>query len=105
MPASPIRKLVPFAEAAKKRGIEVLHLNIGQPDIHSPASGPGRHPCKLDMPVVEYSHSAGFESYRKGLAAYYANARHRGHQGPDHRDHRRLRSAALRHDGLLRPRR
>jgi aspartate aminotransferase len=72
MPASPIRKLVPFAEAAKQRGIEVLHLNIGQPDIHSPQVAlDAMH--ALDMPVVEYSHSAGFESYRKGLAAYYAN--------------------------------
>lgn len=72
MPASPIRKLVPFAEAAKQRGTEVLHLNIGQPDIHSPqvALDAIHH---LDMPVVEYSHSAGVEHYRAGLAAYYAN--------------------------------
>ena len=71
MPSSPIRKLVPFAEAAKKRGVEVLHLNIGQPDIHSPQVAlDAIH--KLDMPVLEYSHSAGFESYRQGLAEYYA---------------------------------
>ncbi len=71
MPPSPIRKLVPFAEAAKKRGTQVIHLNIGQPDIASPevALDAIRH---LDRTVIEYSHSAGYESYRKGLAAYYA---------------------------------
>lgn len=70
MPASPIRKLVPYAEAARKRGVEVLHLNIGQPDIHSPevALEAVRN---NDLNVVEYSHSAGNDSYRKGLAAYY----------------------------------
>jgi aspartate aminotransferase len=70
MPASPIRKLVPFAEAAKKRGTKVLHLNIGQPDIRTPqvALDAIKH---MDLSVVEYSHSAGNESYRKGLAAYY----------------------------------
>ena len=70
MPASPIRKLVPFAEAAKKRGTKVLHLNLGQPDIPTPqvALDAIRH---MDLKVVEYSHSAGNESYRKGLAAYY----------------------------------
>lgn len=71
MPASPIRKLVPYAEAAKKRGVQVIHLNIGQPDIATPevALDAIRH---LDRTVIEYSHSAGYESYRKGLAAYYA---------------------------------
>ncbi len=71
MPPSPIRKLVPFAEDAKKRGTKVIHLNIGQPDIASPevALDAIRH---LDRTVIEYSHSAGYESYRKGLAAYYA---------------------------------
>lgn len=70
MPASPIRKLVPYAEAAKKRGVEVLHLNIGQPDIHTPEVAlEAVRSNKLS--VVEYSHSAGNESYRKGLAAYY----------------------------------
>lgn len=70
MPASPIRKLVPYAEAARKRSVEVLHLNIGQPDIYSPevALEAVRN---NDLNVVEYSHSAGNESYRKGLAAYY----------------------------------
>ncbi|MFZ1685886.1 MAG: pyridoxal phosphate-dependent aminotransferase [Flavobacteriales bacterium] len=71
MPASPIRKLVPFAEAAKKRGTKVLHLNIGQPDIATPEVAlDAMH--NLQLKVVEYSHSAGNESYRKGLAGYYA---------------------------------
>ncbi len=70
MPASPIRKLVPFAEKAKKQGKKVYHLNIGQPDIETPkiVMDTMHH---LDMKVVEYSHSAGFISYRKGLAEYY----------------------------------
>lgn len=71
MPASPIRKLVPFAEAAKKKGIKVFHLNIGQPDIETPKA------CldavrNADLKVLEYSHSAGNESYRKKLVEYYA---------------------------------
>lgn len=72
MPASPIRKLVPFAEKAKKDGKFVIHLNIGQPDISTPkiAQDAIRN-SKID--VLEYSHSAGFESYRKGLAKYYQN--------------------------------
>ncbi len=70
MPPSPIRKLVPFAEQAKKRGTTIYHLNIGQPDIHSPK-------VMLDairnntLEVIEYSHSAGIESYRRKLAGYY----------------------------------
>jgi len=71
MPASPIRKLVPYAEAAKKRGTKVFHLNIGQPDIETPKA------CldavrNCDLTVLEYSHSAGNESYRKKLVSYYA---------------------------------
>ena len=70
MPESPIRKLVPFAEAAKKKGVDVIHLNIGQPDIVTPQVAlDAIHKSKID--VLEYSHSAGFESYRKGLAKYY----------------------------------
>ncbi|MBL0911218.1 MAG: pyridoxal phosphate-dependent aminotransferase [Bacteroidia bacterium] len=70
MPASPIRKLVPYAEAAKQRGVHVYHLNIGQPDIESPKEAlEALH--NFDQPLVEYSHSAGFESYRAGLAAAY----------------------------------
>jgi aspartate aminotransferase len=70
MPASPIRKLVPFAEAAKKKGTTVYHLNIGQPDIETPA-------LMLEavreshLKVLEYSHSAGNESYRRKLTGYY----------------------------------
>jgi aspartate aminotransferase len=70
MPASPIRKLVPYAEAAKKKGIKVYHLNIGQPDIETPkmALDAVRN---FDFKVLEYSHSAGNESYRRKLADYY----------------------------------
>jgi aspartate aminotransferase len=70
MPASPIRKLVPFAETAKKRGTKVYHLNIGQPDIETPKMvlDAVRH---SDFKVLEYSHSAGNESYRKKLVGYY----------------------------------
>ncbi len=70
MPASPIRKLVPYAEAAKKRGIKVYHLNIGQPDIKTPEVALDAI-RKFDGKVIEYSHSAGNESYRKALAANY----------------------------------
>jgi aspartate aminotransferase len=70
MPASPIRKLVPYAEKAKAQGKKVYHLNIGQPDVETP------HEImdavrNIDLKVLEYSHSAGFESYRKKLAGYY----------------------------------
>jgi len=71
MPASPIRKLVPYAEAAKKRGIHVIHLNIGQPDIKTPK-------VALDavrnhnIEVLEYSMTQGSEEYRQKIAAYYA---------------------------------
>ena len=70
MPQSPIRKLVPFAENAKRDGKKVYHLNIGQPDIKTPQVAIDAVK-NFDKNVVEYSHSAGFESYRKGLAAYY----------------------------------
>mgnify|MGYP001628288523 CR=1 FL=1 len=70
MPESPIRKLVPFADKAKEQGRKIYYLNIGQPDIKTPK-------VALDaiknnsLEVLEYSHSAGFESYRKKLASYY----------------------------------
>jgi aspartate aminotransferase len=70
MPQSPIRKLVPFAEKAKQDGKKVYHLNIGQPDIQTPQVALDAVK-NFDKNVVEYSHSAGFESYRKGLASYY----------------------------------
>ncbi len=71
MPASPIRKLIPYAEKAKKEGKTIYHLNIGQPDIETPE-------VMLDaiknntLKVIEYSHSAGMESYRKKLVGYYS---------------------------------
>ncbi len=70
MPPSPIRKLVPFAEKAKKEGKKIYHLNIGQPDIETPDTmldAIHNYPYK----IVEYSHSAGIESYRKKLLSYY----------------------------------
>ncbi|HEU4472937.1 MAG TPA: pyridoxal phosphate-dependent aminotransferase [Flavisolibacter sp.] len=70
MPPSPIRKLVPYAEAAKKRGTRVFHLNIGQPDIETPPAILDAV-RKADITVLEYSHSAGNESYRKKLVSYY----------------------------------
>lgn len=70
MPPSPIRKLVPYAEAAKRSGIKVFHLNIGQPDIETPPSILNAV-RKADIPVLEYSHSAGNESYRRKLVSYY----------------------------------
>ncbi|HTA63776.1 MAG TPA: pyridoxal phosphate-dependent aminotransferase [Bacteroidia bacterium] len=70
MPASPIRKLVPFADAAKKRGVHIYHLNIGQPDIETPAVMLNAIK-NADIKVLEYSNSAGIESYRKKLADYY----------------------------------
>ena len=70
MPESPIRKLVPYAEQAKKDGKKVYHLNIGQPDIETPQVALDAVK-NFSKQVVEYSHSAGFESYRKGLASYY----------------------------------
>lgn len=72
LPASPIRKLVPFADAAKKRGIKVYHLNIGQPDIDSPKEVIDAIK-NIDLKYLAYANSAGVESYRKGLAQYYNN--------------------------------
>ncbi len=70
MPASPIRRLVPYSEEAKRKGIKVYHLNIGQPDIPTPdvALNAIRN---IDIKVIAYSHSAGNESYRLKLAAFY----------------------------------
>ncbi len=70
MPPSPIRKLVPYAEAAKKKGLEVFHLNIGQPDIETPPAILNAVK-EADIRVLEYSHSAGNESYRRKLVEYY----------------------------------
>ena len=72
MPDSPIRKLAPFAVAAKAAGRKVLHLNIGQPDIETPEVA--REAVKeMERTVIEYSPSDGFASYREGLASYYAS--------------------------------
>ena len=72
MPESPIRKLVPFAENAKKRGTQVIHLNIGQPDISTPEIAL-KAIRNFKPNVIAYSHSAGNQSYREGLAHYYQN--------------------------------
>lgn len=73
MPASPIRRLVPYAEAAKRKGIGIFHLNIGQPDIETPPSVLDAV-RKSDFRILEYSHSAGNESYRRKLVEYYGRA-------------------------------
>lgn len=70
MPASPIRKLVPFADAAKKRGTHIYHLNIGQPDIETPREMIDAYRNYHDK-VLAYGHSAGLLEYREQLAAYY----------------------------------
>jgi aspartate aminotransferase len=70
MPASPIRKLVPYADEAKRKGRKVYHLNIGQPDIETP-EGAMNALKNTDIKVLEYSHSAGILSYRKKLVEYY----------------------------------
>lgn len=80
MPASPIRKLVPFSEIAKSKGHKVYHLNIGQPDIETPSVALDAIRNYSDK-VIEYSHSAGVISYRKKLADYYKKINI--HIGPD----------------------
>jgi aspartate aminotransferase len=70
MPPSPIRKLVPYAEAAKKKGIKVYHVNIGQPDIPSPNEFMNAFK-NHDLDVLEYGHSAGLWEYRDELVKYY----------------------------------
>ncbi|MBR0073400.1 MAG: aminotransferase class I/II-fold pyridoxal phosphate-dependent enzyme, partial [Bacteroidales bacterium] len=70
LPQSAIRKLVPFADAAKERGVKIYHLNIGQPDIETP-QGALQALANTKIKVLEYSHSAGIMSYRKKLCEYY----------------------------------
>lgn len=70
MPASPIRKLVPFADAASQNGVHIYHLNIGQPDMDTPQIAL-QAVRNTDFKILEYSHSAGNESYRRKLANYY----------------------------------
>ncbi|MEG1413950.1 MAG: pyridoxal phosphate-dependent aminotransferase [Mucinivorans sp.] len=74
IPASPIRKLVPYSQAAIERGLKVYHLNIGQPDIETPRAALDAV-RSLDDKVIEYTHSAGMPSYRQALADFY-RARH-----------------------------
>ena len=70
MPSRPIRKLVPYAEQAERNGNKVYYLNIGQPDIQTPMEAQ-RAIKEADIPVLAYSHSAGFASLREGLSKYY----------------------------------
>ncbi|MGC1515941.1 MAG: aminotransferase class I/II-fold pyridoxal phosphate-dependent enzyme, partial [Maribacter sp.] len=70
MPQSPIRKLVPFAEKAKKAGVKVIHLNIGQPDIKTPQQALDAVK-NTDLQVLEYSRTEGSEEFRKKIAGYY----------------------------------
>lgn len=72
MPESPIRKLAPYADIAKKKGHKVYHLNIGQPDIKTPEAAISAIK-NIDLSIIEYSPSAGYESYRKKLAQFYQN--------------------------------
>ena len=72
LPDSPIRKLAPYANAAKAAGKRVIHLNIGQPDIATPDTALDAV-RGLDRKVLEYSPSEGYASYREGLARYYAS--------------------------------
>lgn len=72
MPESPIRKLVPYADLAQQKGRKIYYLNIGQPDIKTPEVAL-KAIKNNDISVLSYSHSAGFESYRKKLANYYKN--------------------------------
>ncbi|MCB0837533.1 MAG: aminotransferase class I/II-fold pyridoxal phosphate-dependent enzyme, partial [Bacteroidetes bacterium] len=75
IPASPIRKLVPFADAAKKRGTHVYHLNIGQPDIETP---PAYFEAiqQANIKVLAYTHSAGIEPLREEIISYYGRLGH-----------------------------
>ncbi|SHL30621.1 aspartate aminotransferase [Flavobacterium pectinovorum] len=70
MPESPIRKLAPYADIAKQKGHKVYHLNIGQPDIKTPEVAI-EAVKNIDLSIIEYSPSAGYESYRKKLAKFY----------------------------------
>ena len=72
MPESPIRKLAPFADLAKSKGHKVYHLNIGQPDIKSPELAIEAIK-NIQLDIIEYGPSAGYESYRKKLAKFYQN--------------------------------
>lgn len=73
MPSSPIRKLVPYSDQAKARGLRVFHLNIGQPDILTPEVALAAVK-NANFPIVEYTHSAGMPEYRRKLSKYYASS-------------------------------
>lgn len=75
LPSSPIRKLAPYAEAAKKRGVTVYHLNIGQPDIETPQQFFDAI-YRADIRVLAYSHSAGIDPLREEIAKYYSRLGH-----------------------------
>ena len=92
MPASPIRKLMPLADAAKKRGIHVYHLNIGQPDIETPAAM--RERLALVDKVIAYTPSGGTPDFLASLQRLLRAARDRARRGRDHRHHRRQRGGA-----------
>lgn len=70
MPSSPIRKLTPYATEAKKRGVKIYHLNIGQPDLPTPQKALDAL-AHIDRTTLEYSPSQGFLSLRERLAGYY----------------------------------
>lgn len=72
IPPSPIRKLVPFADQAKKKGIDILHLNIGQPDIKSPVESLDAI-RNIDLDLLKYEHSQGSHEFRNNLCSYYSN--------------------------------
>jgi aspartate aminotransferase len=80
IPPSPIRKLVPYADDAKKRGIEILHLNIGQPDIKSPVESINAIK-EFDLDLLKYEYSQGSLEFRKNLCNYYK--KHSIHISPD----------------------
>lgn len=72
IPPSPIRKLVPFADQAKKKGIDILHLNIGQPDIKSPVESIDAI-RNIDLDLLKYEYSQGSYEFRNNLCSYYSN--------------------------------
>ena len=80
IPPSPIRKLVPFADQAKKKGVDILHLNIGQPDIKSPTESIDAIK-NIELDILKYEYSQGSYEFRNNLCKYYSN--HNIHVLPD----------------------
>ncbi len=94
-PASPIRRLVPYADRAKARGIKVYHLNIGQPDIETPVEMMDGY-RNIDIKVLSYGPSQGLKEYIDALVLYLWSSRNRG-AGPGHSgDDRRQRGNNVR---------